>query len=225
MKIAVVITGDVRNSPMKQCIKDIYKDHDIFVGSYVKHQSYIEEFTKNHYLVDETVEIRNPKTITKKEMQQNMLQWLHLDNVLMKFKDQLLSYDVIMKCRFDYKVNEKDFFKKISVQPNVLYNHSDMMFYAESNTFFKVFEDYYDKLNRYTFHQNREPHDDSFQRSWKSEPALQMHLKSNKIKSVKMHFSQGILMRGSYNKTVADGNKRLYDENGKLLGKFTVLKE
>ena len=67
-------------------------------------------------------------------MQQNMLQWLHMDNIINNFEDKLIKYDILLKYRFDYNINDKDFLNKIRVIPNILYNDSDRIFYSESST-------------------------------------------------------------------------------------------
>ncbi len=67
-------------------------------------------------------------------MQQNMLQWLHMDNIINNFEDKLIKYDILLKYRFDYNIDDKDFLNKIRVIPNILYNDSDKMFYSESLT-------------------------------------------------------------------------------------------
>ncbi len=137
-----------------------------------------------------------------------MLQWLHLDNVIHKFEDQLLKYDIILKYRFDYYVD--DFLTKLTkltVIPNILYNESDRVFYSDSLTFINIFKTYYDNLKNYTY-QHRDITDDSFSTSWKSEPALQMHLKNINILS-EPSIICGIIIRGSYDKVTADGNKKL----------------
>tara|TARA_Y100000389_G_C17027325_1_gene301728 strand:+ start:210 stop:443 length:234 start_codon:yes stop_codon:yes gene_type:complete len=75
-----------------------------------------------------------PDGIKKEHMQQNMLQWLHMDNIINNFEDKLIKYDILLKYRFDYNIDDKDFLNKIRVIPNILYNDSDKMFYSESLT-------------------------------------------------------------------------------------------
>ena len=212
MKIAIIITGDVRDCFVKEKIIEIFNNYDVFCGSYIKHEKYISTFCKNNnfYLIKDD-DIRMPNGIIKEQMQQNMLQWLHLDNIIKKFKKKLMSYDVILKYRFDYFINDKHFLNKISVKPNILYNDSDRLFYADSLTFIKVFETYYDNLKNYTYNPNRDINDNTFETSWKSENSLKMHLKKYNIINSKMQFSIGSIIRGNYHKVKADGNKKLYD--------------
>jgi hypothetical protein len=220
MKIGIIITGDVRECFMKDKLKEIFKEYDVFIGSYIHHKTYIENIGKNNYsyLINPETDIRLPDGIDKEYMQQNMLQWLHLDNVIHHFEDQLLKYDVLFKYRFDYYIDDDTFLNKINVIPNTLHNESDRFFYSDSSTFIKTFKTYYDNLKNYTY-QHRDINDDTFHTSWKSEPALQMHLQTNHILSKRTNIC-GTIIRGSYNKVYADGNKKLYINNI-IHGKFT----
>ena len=82
MKIGIIITGDVRECVMKEKIKTIFTEYDVFIGSYIQHKEYIEHIGKNtySYLINPENDIILPDGIKKEYYQQNMLQWLHLDN-------------------------------------------------------------------------------------------------------------------------------------------------
>ena len=220
MKIAVIITGDVRECFVKNKLLEMFKEYDVFIGSYINHKKYIESIGKNNYsyLINPETEIRLPDGIKKEHMQQNMLQWLHMDNIINNFEDKLIKYDILLKYRFDYDINDKDFLNKIRVIPNILYNDSDRIFYSESLTFINIFKTFYAQLKNYTYHSNRNDYDNSFDTSWKSEPTLQLHLKKINIHSKRINI--GKIVRGSYNKEHADGNKKLYINNI-IQGKFT----
>lgn len=222
MKICIIITGDVRDCFMKEKIKEIFKNYDVFIGSYIEHKKYIDTIGKNNYshLIDKNNDIRLPNFITKERMQQNMLQWLHLDNIINNFKDKLLKYDVILKYRFDYNIDNIHFLDKIITEPNTLHNNSDLIFYSDSKLFVTIFKTYYNNLHKYTYDINRCLNDDTFKTSWKSEPALQLYLKDINVISKKSHFC-GTIIRGNYNKVHCDGNKKLYTNN-KLNGKFSI---
>ena len=221
MKIAIIITGDVRDCSVKNKIVEMFKEYDVFIGSYINHKKYIDSIGKNNYsyLINPETDIRLPDGIKKTRMQHNMLQWLHLDNIINNFEDKLIKYDIILKYRFDYNINNDDFLNKISVKPNRLYNDSDKMFYSEKLTFINIFKTFYAKLKNYTYSSNRSDDDDSFHSSWKSEPALANHLRNMKIHNSKLK-NGGKIIRGSYPKTCADGNKKLYINNI-IQGKFT----
>ncbi len=229
MKIAIIITGDVRDCFVKNKIVEIFKEYDVFIGSYINHKKYIESIGKNNYsyLINPETDIRLPDGIKKTHMQHNMLQWLHLDNIINNFEDKLIKYDIILKYRFDYNMDDDDFLNKISVEPNILYNDKetlrsivrDKMFYSDKLTFINIFKTFYAKLQNYTYNSNRSDDDDSFRSSWKSEPALSQHLRNMKIHNKKCTIT-GKIIRGSYPKTGADGNKKLYINNI-IRGKFT----
>ena len=220
MKIAIIITGDVRECFVKDKLNEIFKEYDVFIGSYIHHKTFLESIGKNNYsyLINPEHDIRLPDGIAKEYMQQNMLQWLHLDNVIHHFEDQLLTYDVILKYRFDYHIEDDHFLNGISVLPNTLHNDSDRFFYSDSLTFIKTFKTYYDNLQKYTY-QHRDMNDDTFNTSWKSEPALQQHLKTIHISSERSKI-RGTIIRGSYKKVHADGNKKIVIHDGMLQIKF-----
>ena len=79
---------------------------------------------------------------------------------------------------------------------------------------------FYAQLKNYTYHSNRNDNDNSFSTSWKSEPALKMHLNFLNVINKKAIIS-GSIIRGSYNKEYADGNQKLYDKDV-TKGKFTI---
>ena len=81
----------------------------MFCASYIKHKEYILKIGKNNFskLINPETDIRLPSGVTKERMQGGMLQWLHLDNIILAFEEQLLKYDVILKYRFDYLIKDK----------------------------------------------------------------------------------------------------------------------
>ena len=217
MKLAIIITGDIRPCFVTDLLIDYFKGYDVYCGSYIKHKKIIDKIGKS-ILIDENIDIRLPKGIVIENMQQNMLQWLHLDNVIKKFKKELMCYDIILKTRFDYFIENNNFLNTINVKPNILYNDSDKIFYADNLTFIKLFNNYYNELKDYNY--NNDINNKSFEKSWKSEYSLKLHLIKNKVLNNNLIFSKGKIIRGLYNKTIGDGNKKLYSEN-KLLGKFS----
>jgi len=222
-KVAIIITGDVRNCSTKDIIVRQFEDYDVFCGSYKKHADYINRIGKvnKSVLIDPDTEIRFPKGLDKTNMQHNMLQWLHLDNVIHKFKDELLEYDVLLKFRFDCRVTGGEFketLKNLKAEQGVVHSMGDCSFYAEPRTFLRAFEDFYDTIQDGFLHKNEM--DNSFEKSWKSEAAFTENLKIKQLVDKRPLFFRFSLDRGGYHKVTADGNKRLY-EGTKLLGKFT----
>lgn len=210
MKICIIITGEIRNDYEVNNLLKYFEGYDIYCGSYIKHEKTIHKLSKNNYLINEQTDLRMPLGIRKRDLQINMLQWLHLDNIIKTYKNKLLTYDVILKFRFDYNVPKTNFLHNISTKPNILYNDSDKIFYSDSLTFIKVFENYYDSLKDYTYLPSRKNTDDSLKTSWKSEPALRLHLKKIGIKNNPLQFICGKIIRGKYNKKRGDGNKRFF---------------
>ena len=211
MKIAIIITGDVRDCSVKNKIVEMFKEYDVFIGSYINHKKYIDSIGKNNYsyLINPETDIRLPDGIKKEHMQQNMLQWLHLDNIINNFEDKLIKYDIIFKYRFDYDLADSDFLNKINVTPDTLYNDSDKMFYSEKLTFIKIFKTFYAKLQNYNYNGNRCDRHNDVHSSWKSELAFDTHLMNMKIHS-NSNKKWGKIIRGSYSKKRGDGNKKIY---------------
>tara|TARA_Y100000768_G_scaffold378998_1_gene354124 strand:+ start:2323 stop:2943 length:621 start_codon:yes stop_codon:yes gene_type:complete len=202
MKIAVIITGDVRDCFVKDLIKNIFKHYDVFCGSYIRHEKYISNITKNYCLIDEKNDIRLPDGIKKEHMQINMLQWLHLDNIIKKFEKQLMNYDIILKYRFDYLIQNKNFINKISIKPNTLFYHSDQVFYSDSLTFIKTFKTYYDNIKNYAYYNNK------FGIWWGSDQSFKLYLKQNNVIQKPLQFNNGIIIRGSFKKKDGDGKNK-----------------
>jgi hypothetical protein len=237
MKIAVIITGDVRDCHLNKNFNNLFPGIDIFIGSYIKHKPYFETFKCNKInmvLIDPISDIRFPSGINKDKMQQNMLQWLHMDNILKKYKNDLLKYDVIFKVRFDTKLFVKEnpinytlplYNVALKTLENKLYCNSDRVFYSKSKTFIKLFEDFYDEVINKT-HKFKDLDLDiniidiakKYKKTWRSENAFDINRQNKEILKSELGFGCKII-RGNYNKTTADGNLKLY-YNNKLMGKF-----
>jgi len=223
--IAVIITGDIRDKDTFDMVKSQFNRFDIFCGSYVKHSDLLEDFGKSRYLclIDPNNDIYPPNNIPKENMQQNMLQWLHLNNLISNYKSQLVKYDIVLKYRFDTIIKGRnDYFSLLStiqnIKENHLYNQSDLVFFAEPNTFIKLFENFYHQFISATFpHKNS--YDGSFEKSWKSEPSFLKNMQHHNVVNANLPFVVEII-RGKYKKETADGNKKLY-RNNTMYGKFS----
>tara|TARA_Y100000389_G_scaffold19220_1_gene16679 strand:+ start:2163 stop:2843 length:681 start_codon:yes stop_codon:yes gene_type:complete len=223
-KIAILIVGDVRDCYAKDLLKASLSDFDIFIGSYIKHESFLKDFGKVNYMkLIQSNEIRLPHNITKEKYQQNMLQFLHIDNIIKNFNDKLNEYDYIFKFRFDIllhtNVPYKDYIYSLAknIKERTLYNDSDKFFFCTTQTFFKLFHDFYDNIIRLT-HSTIENYDGSFEYSWKAEPSFMQNALLKNIEFKRSNMMS--IIRGTYNKEVGDGNRKLYDKNDKLQGKF-----
>lgn len=224
--IAIILTGDIRKqSSAYSKMSEVFKEFDVFCGSYEKHSDYIKKIGKtNNYVLINPEDIRFPHNIKKDDYQQNMLQWLHMDNIIKKYNNNLIKYDVIFKFRFDTLIqNCEDYYQYLqnlckNIVPDTIYCDSDRVFGGDASTFLKAFTNFYDVIISETHINKGQNEENCFSKSWKSEPAFAYNLKKKKIKIEYLGFSAPIL-RGNYPKTHADGNKKLY-ENGKLLGKF-----
>lgn len=223
-KIAIIITGDVRDCYAKDLLKKELKDFDIFVGSYYNHKAFLKDFGKLNYMkLIKPNEIRLPHDISNEKYQQNMLQFLHLDNIIKTFTHELNQYDYIFKLRFDIiiktNLSYKDYIYRTvkNIEDGRLYNHSDMFFFSTTKTFFKLFCDFYDNIIRQTFN-TIEKYDGSFENSWKAEISFKQNTILKNIHYERYDMIE--IIRGNYKKENGDGNRKLYNENIRLCGKF-----
>lgn len=220
-KVAFIFTGDVRDINILKkvmCYFNNIKNNDIYIGSYSNHYNILKKYSENLYLIDPLNDIIMPKNINKNEYQQNMLQWLHLDNVLKNYKNKLNNYDYIFKFRFDTNIINNDKFIQILNNPiyyihnNNLYNNSDIIFYGNKDTFHLAFNDFYDNVIYNTMKFSGNNKENSFEKSWKSEPAFKINL-NNKYIINNNSLIETKILRGIYNKKKGDGNNQIYDNN------------
>ena len=101
-----------------------------------------------------------------------------------------------------------------------MYIDSDRFFGCVAESFVRFTESIYDDIDN---SHERATHDDSFATSWKSEPYMAYRTKQfMTLKSRPLGFAAH-MDRCSYNKTYADGNLRIFDANGTLVGgKFAM---
>ena len=59
--------GDVRECYVKNNLPKIFKEYDVFIGSYIKHKKYVESIGKNNYsyLINPETDIRLPDGIKR----------------------------------------------------------------------------------------------------------------------------------------------------------------
>ena len=66
-------------------------------------------------------------------------QWALLDLALWSFKDQLSTYDIIVRARTDLEEHVPFSYAKLDPAPDAVHCHSDFVFYATSSVFLRVF--------------------------------------------------------------------------------------
>jgi hypothetical protein len=66
-KVAIIITGDVRQCEATDLLVEKFKEFDVFCGSYTKHANYIKQLGKTNksILIDPEKDIRCPKRKSK----------------------------------------------------------------------------------------------------------------------------------------------------------------
>ena len=219
LRIAILLIGDVRDCETKKKLKSYFAHFPVFHATYTKHREFVETIGNCVYSVlsDPETDIRPPAVLEKQDMQQNMLQWMHLDNLLRTYKDELQTYDVIVKLRYDTRIRNMEFLQHMNVAPNTIYNQSDMMFYANAKTFFHIFEGWYDTISE-TYDYKAHRTNPCGETSWRSEPQFRAHLERKSVQSQYMEMVD--IDRGTFVKTVGDGIASLYD-NDTLRGKFS----
>ena len=99
---------------------------------------------KKNILYYEDTKYNNPPTGLD-----NIYQFIHLDNIIKNYKDQLKNYDILYKIRTDIEFEKKIFY--INVNSNTIYLFRDFLFFGKSEHFIKVFENYYDDIMNYYF--------------------------------------------------------------------------
>jgi len=212
MKVAVILTGDVRPCTAKQKLLHELKDADLFIGSYEHHREYLNSLgaTRRMFLITKE-EIRPPTGLQKQDMLQNMLQWMHLDNVLRAFYNELSTYTHILKLRFDTSIQTNVPYMQVICEScsrcvqGVVYCNSDTTFHATTSTFMQTLTTFYDTEIRK-------------HKRFASEQAFKSHIANKCLEKTRQGFFTKI-DRGEYLKEKGDGNRHLYSGD-ELTGKF-----
>jgi hypothetical protein len=139
-KIAILLPGELRfqNEDHFNSFLKYLEGYDIYISTYPKYSSLANKISNNVI----TTEIDLP--------QDNMYQWHHLDNIIKKWKDELLKYDILIKLRTDIEYSDIDF-QKLSVKEVTIYPQTDQIFYGQSSHFIKTYEDMYDNVINYYY--------------------------------------------------------------------------
>lgn len=185
VKIAVLLTGDVRDYDCKNDLIKYCNNLPVYHGTYSIHKSFIEGigYPSKCVLVDPDKDIRYPYKLEKENMQQNMLQWLHLENILKKYREELQEYDIIIKFRYDCKLLKGDNFHIFDnfTFDRVIYQ-SDLIFVAHPKIFYQAFENFYDSIYE-TIDLSKQKISDDFKLSWQSDYAFKKNLKDKHIQN------------------------------------------
>lgn len=207
-KVAILLTGDVRECDARNTILQYFKNYDIYHGTYDDNAEYVCSFPEsNRCFINRETDIRPPLKLEKSDIQVNMLQWLHLDNLLKKYESQLLKYDIIVRYRYDCILLNENIFDTITPEKNVIYNQSDFSFFGEAKTFVNTFKCFYDNIYStydYVKHRLKDEHESS----WKSEQTFKEHIIKMGMKSKVIKLVQ--VDRGKYVKVDKSGNKKYF---------------
>ena len=145
MKCAILITGELRTPNFSNLYNSI-KKFDIFISTYKQYEKQAKKLTNNVILISRNDKCFNKKTIPLT----NIYQWWHLNQLLLKYKNTLKTYDVILKIRSDcyfIKPISEEHFSNMDI--NCFYMNSDHSFYGETSLFYKIYENFYHKILNY----------------------------------------------------------------------------
>ena len=147
MSKAILVTGQLRFKDYDYFNKYLNKitslNMSIFICTYKSFQKYAEKLTSvskicyyddfcNHYKKLDT------------EDEEVIMQWIHLDILIKKFKVILNDFDVLYRVRTDILFSNDIFLN--FVEDNYIYQHSDLMFYGKTGHFLKTFENFYNDI-------------------------------------------------------------------------------
>jgi hypothetical protein len=139
-KIAILLPGELRfrdEDHFNSFLKYV-EGYDIYISTYPKYNSLGNKISNN--VIASKIDLS----------QNNMYQWYHLDNIIKKWKDELLQYDILIKLRTDIEYNDIDF-RNLYVKENTIYPQTDQIFYGQSGHFIKTYEDMYDNVINYYY--------------------------------------------------------------------------
>ena len=137
MSNAVLIIGELRFKNYNHFNKfiKIIKGYDVYISTSSKY-IHLGEKIKPKFIniISENIKVKA----------NNMYQWYHLDQIIKQQKQNLLKYENIIKIRTDINIEKLTLNK---IESNVMYTSSDILFYAESNYFINVFQNFYNLIN------------------------------------------------------------------------------
>jgi len=144
LRVAVIYNGEL-NQMNKGGIEEVINEMDVYISTYEEYEDYAIQLTKNRSRVllfsrDEVPCLPIP-----------IYQWWHMNQVLSHYRTELESYDLIMKLRSDLFFHKPFRSSKLTHTPQGCFQmNSDHSFYADTKTFLKVLDGFYDDIyNKY----------------------------------------------------------------------------
>ena len=134
-KVAILLNGELRfrNEFHFHQFKNSISNYDVYISTYPIYESIGKELTDNCIIANTNLP------------QGNMYQWFHLDNIIKKWKDVLLNYDIILKIRTDIEYNNFSV-NDLDVLENTIYPQTDQIFYGTSTHFINCYNDMFDNV-------------------------------------------------------------------------------
>jgi len=143
LRIAVIFNGEF-NGIDEMLVQNV-KAFDVYVSTYKEYEIDAMRVSTNRsrmllYSRDEVPCMSVP-----------IFQWWHLNQVIRNFRTELESYDLILKLRADLRFYRSFRSSDLAQTPHgCLQMNSDHSFYADPETFFKVYDGFYDDIfNKY----------------------------------------------------------------------------
>jgi hypothetical protein len=162
--LGILITGKLRfkgSNAIDEFIENL-NGHTVYVSTYPEYKALAYQLTDN-VMITETSDMDVPKVPPRWRKlygrdATNLYQWWHLDALMKKYKEQLLTHKYLLKIRTDCNLYDKitlDYFQEVT--DGEFYCNSDHSFYATSKHFTQTLSDFYvkgtteyfDKCNQY----------------------------------------------------------------------------
>ena len=133
--VAILLSGELRfrDEVHFNKIKNLLSKYDVYISTYYRYENICKQLTNNYIFTD------------SKLPQGNMYQWLHLDNIIKKWKSVLLNYDFIVKIRTDIEYNDFSI-DDLDISQNTIYPQTDQIFYGTSTDFINCYENMFDNV-------------------------------------------------------------------------------
>lgn len=144
--VAIILTGELRfESEMHyNMFKKLIHGYPLFIATYQDYQSVVDDFQPVGQVITSRREVHLKHSC--------MYQWYHLDQIIQNYQEQLQQYDYLIKIRTDMYIGALNQIKWEELEDNTMYTYFDRLFYAKSDHFIKVFQDFYSTmLSKYEY--------------------------------------------------------------------------